>query len=270
MESGAGSVTLIALTDIALLLIIGVPILLIYRSWARWVDRLADRLWPFEKPRRFGLRSWAARTFVLNTPADEVRRRLNELTEMEWSETGLESSKAREVLSSGLAALSPLLGVRKVSTGIEVEWLDHQTVELHARQYADWLPTPEDDTRLPFKQRQRVAERALLHIEPAPGGRTRVSYELRAPVWIYVMSAAITLSIAWISWGVWEYQRGAFFAEWAPRHGINTTWALWNAAVFWIPLAWVATRISKVIRLQNISLLDNVISTFGQMTSKNE
>ena len=119
--------TLIALTDIALLLIVGVPVLLIYRSWARWVDRLADRLWPFEKPRRFGLRSWAARSFVLNTPAEEVRRRLNELTEMEWSETGLGSSKAREVISSGLAALSPLLGVRKVSTGVEVEWLDDQT-----------------------------------------------------------------------------------------------------------------------------------------------
>ena len=260
----------ILLIDIILLAAFGVPVYLACRKWTEWTSRLSDMVQPFEKPRRFGRRSWAARSFVLDAPADKIRQDLNALTEMEWTSAPSEpsrQSKAGDDISTGLMAVAPLFGSRTVPTGVEIEWLDDETAELHARQHADWPSIPEDEVRLPFKQRQRLAERVMLHIVPLPDGRTRISYELRTPDWVYVMGGTAFLAALWISWGLWELQSVRLFAELTRQYGLKPEWLLWNTATFWILAAWMVTYIARLIRLQNISLLDGVISTFGQTSS---
>lgn len=255
-----GSMAVILLVDVILVLAVGLPIFLACRRWAEWVDRLSDRLQPFERPRRFGRRSWAARSFVLKTPADEVVRSVDTLTEAEWT--------ASE--DNPFSALAPMLGSEKVPTGIEIEWLDGETASLHARQYADWPHTPEDERRLPFKQRQRLAENVLLYIEPLADENARVSYELQFPAWIYVIYAAVLLFMLWATWCVAECQDSAPCARLAGRYGLELGWLLWNMAVPWILVVWAVVNAVRLLRLQNISLLDNVISTFGSMASRDE
>lgn len=257
----------ILIIEIIVLLALGVPIFLACRRWAEWVDRLSDRLWPFEKPKRFGRRSWAARSFVLEASAEDVVRRIDGLTEMACDSAASarpESARAGDAVSSQFLAMAPMLGKQTIETGIEIEWLDEQTAEMEARQYADWPATAEDDAQLPFKQRQRVVEQAVLYIEPMSGNRTRVSYELRVPDWIYVMAGAALVLAAWLTWGLWELQAVELFGSLARHYGLEPQWLLWNTAALWILLGWMVPHVARLIRLQSVSLLDNVIATFGE------
>ena len=74
-------------------------------------------------------------------------------------------------------ALAPLAGKQVFETGIETEWLKHDTVEIRAHSHADWPLNALDDAALPAKQHQMVFEHAILHIEPH--GEKANSRELR-------------------------------------------------------------------------------------------
>ncbi|MHB0999497.1 MAG: hypothetical protein ACYC27_09645 [Armatimonadota bacterium] len=249
--------------DILLLLAFAFPVYYLRKIWNDWVNNKSEFLRPYTEPLQFGRRSWASRSFVLNTSVDEVRRHIDELPEINMDAILNDPSKASSV--------SPLLYVlpNKIQpTGIEVKWINANTVDIHARQYSDWPSNPEDDTPLPMKQRQRLVEHLVIHVQPESGNRTKISYELEIPSWIYVVTGAIILLLLAATWGMLDYQLGEAFQSMASGQGYNTSLIIWNTALLWVPLAWIATRITQVFRLQSISLIDNVISTFGVMMPK--
>lgn len=252
--------SVILLIDILLILGLGVPVFVFRRKWDSWADRTSHQRKPFKGRRRFGLRSWAARSFILDTPREEVVCRINTLTEMDWT-----ASPGDE---TGLGALAPMLGNRKIETGIKIDWLDDETAEFQARQHAEWPPMPDDGSHLPLRQRQRLAERVMLHVSPESGGRTRVSYELQLPSWVLITSAAAVVLLAWITWGLWALQSYDLYTQILNRHGLQPAWLLRNTAVLWVLTAWVLHNLMRIFRLQNISLLDNLIATFGPVTSR--
>jgi len=260
----------IVLADIALLLGVGAPIFLVYRRWKRWVDRLSDYAESFEKPRRFGFRSWAARSFVLDITAEQIKQQLDSLTELTLEEaTSIVASrgpsKARQAGRFSFAGLASLSGQQTFPTGIEVDWTDSETAELQTQSYADWPLNPEDDARLPAKQRQMLFRHAVIHAEPQGEGRSRVSYELEVPIWAYVMSGMILLLIGWAGWILWHV-----FAAQAHIDPLATRLEQLNITLIGAALAWISTRMIGVLRLQSISLFENVISTFGRLVPRGE
>lgn len=249
---------LILLTfDILLLLGFALPIRYLYLKWGGWVDQKSPLLRPFTYAKRYARRSWVTRSFVIETPIDDVRRRLKELPEISMETLLFDPSKSRSI--------SPLLamaGNRTFDTGIELNWLGPDTVEIHARQYADWPANAEDDVNLPIKQRQRLVERVVFHLKSEGLESARVSYEMETPSWVYIMNIAIILLVITAAWGMLQFQLSEAFGRTA---GKMLMMVIVNTSILWIPLAWVATRITAVFRFQSISLLDNVISTFGKM-----
>jgi hypothetical protein len=202
---------------------------------------------------------------VLDAPTDDVKAKLDVLPEIS-TETLLFDPSSSGAAGSGsgrsrspFSALWGLFPGKKLSTGIEIEWLDDQTADIHALQYSDWPDNPEDEANLPMKQRQRLADHLMIYVEPTSDNGTRISYELEVPAWIYVLSGAIVVFLLWIAWAVSGLVADKGYA-----------WIRWDAAVLWFPLTWIATRIIVVFRLQSISLLDNVISTFGSMDPRHD
>ena len=77
---------LMILIDIIILVGIGIPIFLLHRRWHGWVGREPANDRPVPGRRRFGLRSWAARSFVLDKPVAHVKEQIDGLPEMLYPE----------------------------------------------------------------------------------------------------------------------------------------------------------------------------------------
>ena len=137
-------------------------------------------------------------SFVLDKPVAHVKEQIDGLPEMLYPEAA--AMIAIRGRTSNFMALAPLAGKQVFETGIEIEWLTHDTVEIRAHSYADWPLNALDDAALPAKQHQMVFEHAILHIEPHGEKQTRVSYELQTPVWTYLLSGAIILLVVWLAW----------------------------------------------------------------------
>ncbi len=240
---------LMILIDIIILVAVGIPIFLLYRRWHAWVERepASDR--PFQGRRRFGLRSWAARSFVLDKPVAHVKEMIDSLPEMSYAEAAaMIEARGR---TGSVMALAPLTGKQVFETGIEIDWLTHDTVEIRAHSYADWPLNALDDAALPAKQHQMLFEHAILRVEPDGEKHARLDYELRTPVWTYLLCGAIILLVVWIAWLIGRTL--------APAADI----ARMNLAGMAVLTAWVITRVTEVLRLQSIGLMDSIIRTFG-------
>lgn len=148
-----------------------------------------------------------------------------------------------------------MMGLRKFPSGITVEWLDRQTADVRARQYSDWPPSMIDGSHLPLRQRQRLAEHLILHVEPTVEGMTSISYELERPMWVYVMVTAAVLLSAWLTWGILSF-------GWARSMQILHCILLWSSAGLAIVYA------MRILRLQSVGLLDAIISTLGPLENR--
>lgn len=240
---------LMILIDIIILVGIGIPIFLLDRKWQGWVGRQPANDRPFPGRRRFGLRSWATRSFVLDKPVKHVKELIDGLPEMSYAEAAaMIGVRGR---TSSFMALAPLTGKQVFETGIETEWLTHDTVEIRAHSYADWPLNALDDAPLPARQHQMVFEHAVLHVAPHGEKQTRVAYELETPVWTYLLSGAIILLVVWIAWLVRRTLGPAADVE------------RMNLAAMAVLTAWALTRVTEVLRLQSIGLMDSVVRTFG-------
>lgn len=237
------------LIDILILLAVGVPILVLYRRWHAWVERDPHHVRPVRGTKRFGFRSWAARGFVLDTPIEHVKKLIDGLPEMQYAEAAaIVSVRGR---TGNFMALAPLAGKQVFETGIETEWIAPDTVDLRAHSYADWPLNALDNAELPLKQYQMTLEHAVLQVEPHGERQTRVSYELETPGWAYMLSVAIILLIGWVAWLVWRTLRPV------------TDFETLNLAVMAVLTTLVLTRVTEVLRLQSIGLMDSIVRTFG-------
>ena len=81
---------------------------------------------------------------------------------------------------------------------------------------------------------------------------------METPAWIYVVSGALFVLVLWATWMVWDPLHRA-------RPWLSLWWLELNSVVIFAPLVYMVTRI---LRLQSISLIDNVISAFGPMTPR--
>lgn len=244
---------LMILIDIVILLVVGIPILVLYRKWQAWVERDQRLIRPFDRQKRFGLRSWATRSFVLEAPIEHVKELIDGLPEMSYADAAaIISSRGR---SSNFMALAPLTGKQVFETGIQTEWIAPDTVEIRAHPYADWPLNVLDDAELPAKQHQMVLEHALLYVEPNGEKRTLVSYELETPAWTYLLSGALVLLVGWVAWLVWRTLGPGAYAD------------RMNLLIMAVITIWVLTRVIDVMRLQSVGLMDGVIRTFGSPIS---
>jgi len=235
---------------------VGVQVCLAYRKWSQWIDRISTRASVFDKPRRFGWRSWIARSFILDTPTAEVVKRINELTEQEWPA----NTTAQHSSQSYLSAIAPLISAGKVPTGIEVEWIDSNTARIMARQYADWPELVCCDKALPFRQNQLTVRDLFVYVEENPGGGTKLSYEAQTPIWLFALLGTIVLFIVWIARALWWFQ--------VSRHATKVLTPL-NVLVLVIILFWIALLCVRVLRLQSVSLLDSLVYSLGNMRNSN-
>ncbi|MHB1458079.1 MAG: hypothetical protein ACYC0V_14310 [Armatimonadota bacterium] len=247
--------------DMLLILGFALPVRYLYLKWNEWVSRKEPYMRAFIHEKRFGWKSWVRRSFQINASMEEVHKHVNDLSEMSI-ETLLFDPVKSKTMSPILAAMPN----RKFATGIEINWLNPNAVEINARQYADWPANEEDDINLPIKQRQRLVEHLVFYIEPGELNTTKISYEMETPVWIYVMLTSIILLLIAATWGMLNLQMTEAFIKAA---GKNHKMIIVNTSILWIPLAAITTRILSVFRLQSISLIDNVISTFGKMIPVN-
>lgn len=231
---------------------VGVQVSLAYRKWTQWVDRMSTRVCVFDKPRRFGWRSWIARSFILDTPIAEVIRRINQLTEQEWPA----STRAQHSTQSYLSAIAALMSAGKVPTGIEVEWIDGNTARITARQYADWPELVCHDETLPFRQNQLTVRDLFVYVEENPAGGTKLSYEAQTPIWLFVLLAAIMLFVVWIAKALWWFQLS---------HHAATVLTHLNVLILVTILLWIALLCVRVLKLQSVSLLDRVVYNLGNM-----
>jgi hypothetical protein len=183
-----------------------------------------------------------------------VTDRLNALQEITLGELSDRAQEKPAVLS-----LAGILGKQTFATGIELRWLDGETAELRARQYADWPESPGDHAALPWKQGQLLAERALLHISRRPDGCTRVDYELYVPTWVYVMAVAMALLVLW---GASCLQDSV--VRLAGLHGASL-WFRTSQIAYAVLLAWLLTRLIPMLRLQSVSLFDSLGGSLGEM-----
>lgn len=236
-------------------LICTITVWLVYQRWDRWVGRLSPFVWPFRRRKRFGLRSWATRAFLLNTSADEIRRHLDLLPEI--SAESLMYQRAADD-PSGISALFGMFPGRRFPTGIEIEWLNADTLEIHCKPYADWPASHEDQAPLPLKQRQRLADHMLLYLEPQPLGGSRVSYELQTPAWFYIALAAASAMALWIAWAISTY---SFAHTLFSGTGVSPRYWL-PIGILWAP---AIVGVARILRLQSVSLMDSVVSTFGEL-----
>ncbi|MCL6519618.1 MAG: hypothetical protein K6T99_07260 [Armatimonadetes bacterium] len=245
--------------EIGLLILLGIPAVLVYKRWVRWVDRLSPYQRPFEHSRRFGVRSWAARAFVVTSSPIAVKERINALGEIT-----LENLLKREEDKSSLLSMATMFGKSSFPTGIQVEWLDQETADLRARMYADWPENLEDSVRLPLRQRQMLAEHAVIYIKPEDDRCTKIEYEIEKPMWVYILSGALILLALWTAWGASNLVRIL-----TPSHlqSALLPWLYVNTAVFGAALACVIGTILPILKLQSISLFDNVIAGFGEIIS---
>lgn len=240
---------LMILIDIVILTAIGIPIFLVYRRWHGWVEREPANDRPFSGRRRFGLRSWAARSFVLDKPVEHVREAIDRLPEMSYPEAAaIVEARGR---TSSFMALATLTGKQVFETGIETEWLTQDTLEIRAHSYADWPMNALDRAELSAKQHQMLFEHAILRVERSDEAVTRVSYELETPAWAYLLYGAIILFVLWIAWLIGRTLAPAAYV------------ARMNLAGMAVLVVWVLTRVTEVLRLQSIALMDSVLGTFG-------
>jgi hypothetical protein len=245
------------LLDILILCCIGIPLFLAYRKWKQWVHQLSTYLVSFKSRKRFGWRSWVARSFLLDASTTEVVRGIDRLTQQDWFSALTELS----VRNPYLAAMLPFVGRSEIPTGIEVEWLSEQTAMVKARQYSDWPRAAEPSTLLPFRQNQLVAREFLLHVESEVDNGTRVSYEVKTPTWLYILLGAIALFTFWFGQLCWEYQVG---------HGARIPLVLLNTLVLGVSFLWMSILCVKILTFQSICLLDGVIHTFGNPKKSSE
>ena len=236
---------MVIILNILLAVVIGVPIFRALRLWEEWVKQSSMLVRPFTWTKRFGWRSWASRGFVLNTSPEDVVAKINLLPEKDWTTNQSNTT----IGDSDMAALAPMLGKTKFETGIKVEWIDDKTVELRAWQHADWPVLREDVKHLPLRQRQRLAEHVILHVEPDGSGKTRVGYEVELPAWVLVAAAATLLLMGWIA-------RMTVVLHLIPL--------LLNLVFISLFAVWFG----RILKLQNISLLDNLVSTFGPISAE--
>ena len=96
-----------------------------------------------------------------------------------------------------------------------------------------------------------VFEHAILHVEPRGEKQTRVAYELETPVWTYLLSGAIILLVVWVAWLIRRTL--------GPSADIERM----NLAGMAVLVAWTLTRVTEVLRLQSIGLMDGIVGTFG-------
>ncbi len=247
---------LMILIDILILLAVGVPIALLHRKWRAWVDREPQYAWPFDRPRRFGLRSWAARSFVLDKPVERVKELIDGLPEMDYAEAAAMVGARGSAVSGSFMALAPLAGRQVFETGIETEWTAPDTAELHARAYADWPVNVLDSADLPAKQHQMTFEHALLHVQPHQENKTRVSYELQAPPWVYMLVAAIVLLVGWAAWMLWRAL--------GPESAVEKI----NLGLMAVLTGWLLASSASVLRLQSMALMDSVVRTVGPLVRR--
>lgn|GEM_PF-3474352 len=221
--------------------------------WKHWVNRLSPYEYPYEKPREFGRRTWVARSFLLTSPVKEVRERLDAMQRITLTELA-----GRKDAQSSTLYMAAMLGRTTFPTGIQVTWLNEEKAEVQAQQYADWPENPDDTANLPLKQRQLLAERGIFHLTHQDGC-TRIHYELLIPPWIYVMTAAILISVVWFGWCL---------IEGLPRllgyHSASTWFVLVQVAYLAI-FTMLALRITTIMKLQSISLFDNVVASLGEL-----
>lgn len=248
----------VLLAELGFLLVLGIPAAAVYKRWVRWVNRLLPYQFNFERPRRFGARSWAARAFVVTSSPSVVKERLNALCEIT-----LENILSREEGKPSLFSVAAMFGQKIFPTGIQVEWLDEETADLRARMYADWPDNLEDSVKLPLKQRQMLAEHALIYIKQENSGCTRIEYEIEKPSWFYIMSGAMILLALWTAWGASNLAR---ILTPAAHQSALLPWLFVNTIAFGIALALVIGMVLPILRLQSISLFDNVIAGFGEFT----
>lgn len=246
--------------DIILILCFALPIKYLYEKWGNWVNQKAELLREYEYEKMFGRRSWATRSFEIDSSIELVRKKINSLPEISMEALLYDPHK-----SKNLSPFITLAGDRTFATGIDIEWIDSNTVIINAQQYSDWPANPEDDINLPAKQRQRLAEKLVFHLKSIGTDHTLISYEMETPIWIYVLNTAIVLLLIAAAWGMLQFQNNDAFIKAA---GKNHSIIVANTAILWIPIAWISTRIAGVFQLQSISLIDNVISTFGKMQPK--
>lgn len=246
---------LMILIDIVILLAVGIPILVLYRKWHAWAerDRTARLL---QGRRRFGFRSWAARSFVIDAPIERVKEAIDGLPEMSYAEAA--AMIERRGRAANFMALAPLTGKQVFETGIETEWIAPDTVEVRAHSYADWPINALDDADLPARQYQMMFEHAVVHIGRSGESRTKVSYELETPVWAYLLSGALVLLVGWVAWLIWRML--------PPDADIGRT----NIAVMSVLAAWVLTRLTEVLRMQSVALMDGIVATFGSPLPEDE
>lgn len=249
------------LIDVLLILGFAIPVRYLYLKWGEWVGRKDPFLREFTHRKRFGWKSWVKRSFRINASMEDVQKHVNTLSEMSIETLIFDPVKSK--------TMSPILAAmpnRKFATGIEINWLNANTVEINAGQYADWPANEEDDINLPIKQRQRLVEHLVFHLEPGDLNTTVISYEMETPTWIYIMLASIILLLIAATWGMLNLQLSEAFIKAA---GKNHKMIIVNTSILWVPLAIITTRILGVFRLQSISLIDNVILTFGKMIPLN-
>jgi hypothetical protein len=249
------------LIDILLILGFALPVRYLHLKWGEWVSRKDPYLREYIHDKKFGWKSWVRRSFAINSSIEDVRKHVNALSEMSIDTLIFDPVKSK--------TMSPILAAmpnRKFNTGIDINWLNPDKVEINARQYADWPANEEDDINLPIKQRQRLVEHIIIHLEPGDLNTTKISYEMETPSWIYIMLVSIILLLIAATWGMLNLQMSEAFIKAA---GKNHKMIIVNTSILWIPLAVVTTRILSVFRLQSISLLDNVILTFGKLISVN-
>ncbi len=247
---------LMILIDILILLAVGVPIALLHRKWREWVDREPQNIWPFDGTRRFGLRSWAARSFVIDKPIAHVKELIDGFPEINYAEAAAMVSARGSAVSGSFMALAPLTGRQVFETGIETEWIAPDTVEIRARAYADWPVNALDSADLPAKQHQMTFEYALLHVKPHQENGTRVSYELQAPPWVYMLVAAIVLLVGWAAWMLWRAL--------GPDSAVEKA----NFGLMAVLTAWLLTSTASVLRLQSVALMDSVVRTLGPLVRR--
>lgn len=250
------------LVDAAVIVGLALPIHYLYKKWGDWVNQKSRLLRPFEYELIFGRRSWVARSFDIDSPIEFVRDKINALRKISLESLMFDAEKSKSI-----SPLVTIAGEREYDTGIEISWIDENTAIIKARQYADWPANEEDDVHLPAKQRQRLVERLVIHLKPIGFDKTRVSYEMEIPVWIYVLNIAIVLLVIAAAWAMLQFQMRDAFVKAA---GKNHAFIVINTTILWIAIAYISTRITGVFRLQSISLIDNVIATFGRIVSDDD
>lgn len=258
---GLSMILTLIIIDILLILGFALPVRYLYLKWGEWVSLKDQYLREYPYKKQFGWKSWVTRSFQINASMEEVHKHIDALSEM-----NLETLIFDPVKSKTMSPILAAMPNKKFATGIEINWLNTNSVEINARQYADWPANEEDDINLPIKQRQRLVEHLIFHLEPGDLNTTKISYEMETPSWIYIMLVSIILLLIAATWGMLNLQLSDAFIKVA---GKNSKMIIVNTSILWIPLAVITTRILSVFRLQSISLIDNVILTFGKMIPVN-